>query len=192
MLRHQKLIGKFGDRLGRELLLGKQRAEIPVEGELVADHAQIRVLVDDAADRAHRVGLAVDDFDRRVGRKAGGKRGERIRDIACARHADREGLFLDLAVFIHRLDLVDLPHDAARILQKFLALGRDRDALGGALEDRNAEALLELLHGAAEVRLPHIEILGGLADGFCIGDLHRVFQMKNIHKRCTPSLRFLF
>ena len=119
-------------------------------------------------------------------RRAAAQRADQVRqqvgrngvDDAQAQHA----LERVAALARHRLHALGLLQRAARLRHDLLAgLGEEHAALA-ALEQRDAEFLLEVLHGGGQARLADEAALGGLAEMARFGDGDDVPEFGQCHR----------
>src|SRR5262245_25354810 len=92
----------------------------------------------------------------------------------------------------HRaLCLLDLGQDRARVREEGVPGVRQRDAARRALEERDAELVLELADAAAERRLRDVEHLGGARDVARLRDGDEIAHLAEAHAasitRAPPS-----
>ena len=157
-----------------------------LKGLLIPQNSQFIVRLQNIIDHAQGVRFFIDKLRRFRGVNFFGKFRKGRGNIAGARHGNGKTLLARARIFIKRLHLVYLGQDFLRILQKFLALRRDGNALGRAPENRDAQGLFQLADGAAEVRLRHEEVFCRAVDRARFFHFHGIFQMQNIHTIIFP------
>ena len=123
-------------------------------------------------------------------RQAFGKLSERLGNVAGPGNRNGKALLDGHTGLVDALYFVDLPKNFAGIAQKFLALGRDVHALGRPAKNGDAQRIFKVLNGAAQVWLVHIQGFRRFVDRPAAGDLHRIFQVQNVHAD-SASLSFV-
>ena len=106
----------------------------------------------------------------------GQKAGKGAGDIARPGGAQAEALDRGAAL-ADTLDLLHLGQNGPGVKEKFLAAEGETDALRGALENGDADLLLQLPDGPREVGLADIERICGLVDGVELRHGDGVFQV---------------
>ena len=117
--------------------------------------------------------------------KAAQRRGQEI--VGGADEADREPAGLARGDGLRLTDpLVELGEDAPGADEEGRAGRRQRDAAIAALEQRQAERVLELADRLAERRLRHVQALGGAVEIQFLGDGDELAQEPRLdHSACS-------
>ena len=76
--------------------------------------------------------------------------------------------------------------------QKLLPLGRGADPFPGAFKNGKAQGFLRIPKHPAQVRLPHIQVGGGLGNRPGPLDLHQVLQLLRVQNHNAASFLFGF
>ena len=157
---------------------------IAVVAVTVPQDAELVILAQHILYSAGSVGLLIENLDIRRGielfrelRKGGGY-------VARARNGYGKMLLSRRSVTKDIFDIVYLLQCLFSIHDEQLAVRCKRHSLYTALEQNNAETVLELLYRARERRRTDYQLLSSLVYRMLLGYDECVFHMKQIHSRC--------
>ena len=145
---------------------------------LVPDDPEVHVPAGHQIHRVVGVGLPEVDVDVLPVHPPVEKIGEGSRHIAGPGHRHVELQRRGGVGPVQRLQLVQLGGDALGVGQKLLPPGRRRHALGGPLEDGDAQLRFQVLDGPAQVGLPYKQLFGGFVDRPGFSNFNGVFQVQ--------------
>ena len=91
-------------------------------------------------------------------------------------------LFARLGVLVSLFEQGRLIENLACVGEEFRTVHGQRNALGGAGEDLDAELLFQFLDGGAQRGLGHVQLVGGLVHRTAFDDFDDVLQLQKGHK----------